>query len=149
MDRFGADLQKLFLERGNRFPRVVVAQMALRLIDSLHYLHDNRYVHADIKAANILLPFSKAAKQPPVKTVYLVDFGLTAKYADSDGTHKPYKQVHALGSLFWVCVLYRMWYFSFVCVLCFVCVFFLLGPVSSCTALSICAPLPIRPQIRP
>jgi len=66
--------------------------MALRLIDSLHYLHDSRYVHADIKAANVLLPYSKAAKQPPVKTVYLVDFGLTAKFADSDGTHKPYKQ---------------------------------------------------------
>ena len=84
------------MSRGT-FSRVVVAQMALRLIDSLHYLHDSRYVHADIKAANILLPFSKAAKQPPVKTVYLVDFGLTAKYADSDGTHKPYKQV-------WLCV---------------------------------------------
>jgi len=91
MDRFGADLQRLFIERGT-FSRVCVAQMALRLIDSLHYLHDSRYVHADIKAANVLLPYSKAAKQPPVKTVYLVDFGLTAKFADSDGTHKPYKQ---------------------------------------------------------
>lgn len=41
-------------------------------------MHNRGYVHADIKAANLLLDESKDDQN---KQVYLVDFGLASKYS--------------------------------------------------------------------
>ncbi|XP_064623163.1 serine/threonine-protein kinase VRK1-like [Lineus longissimus] len=86
MERFGTDLQKLFVENGKRFPRKAVQQVALRVIDVLEYIHSKDYSHADIKAANLLLGY----KNP--NQVFLVDFGLAARYRQSNGTHNVYKE---------------------------------------------------------
>ena len=39
-------------------------------------MHENEYVHADVKAANLLLGRNKATQDQ----VYLVDFGLASRY---------------------------------------------------------------------
>uniref|UniRef100_A0A8B9J3W3 non-specific serine/threonine protein kinase n=1 Tax=Astyanax mexicanus TaxID=7994 RepID=A0A8B9J3W3_ASTMX len=85
MDRFGTDLQKLFEEGGKRFPRKLVLQLGLKLLDILEYIHDHEYVHADIKASNLLLSY----KNP--NQVYLVDYGLAYRYSP-DGVPKEYKE---------------------------------------------------------
>ncbi|MBN3294851.1 VRK1 kinase, partial [Amia calva] len=85
MDRFGSDLQKMFEENGKRFPRKTVLQLGLRLLDILEYIHEHEYVHADIKASNLLL----SHKNP--NQVYLVDYGLAYRYSP-EGVMKDYKE---------------------------------------------------------
>lgn len=89
MERFSTDLQKIFEAAGKQFSKQTVFALALRMLDALEYLHENCYIHADIKASNCLLGYH-AGKTDSDK-VYLVDFGLAAKY-QSDGTHRPYKE---------------------------------------------------------
>ncbi|MCJ8737197.1 hypothetical protein PDJAM_G00021290 [Pangasius djambal] len=85
MDRFGTDLQKKFEEGDKRFPRKLVLQLGLRLLDILEYIHEHEYVHADIKASNLLL----SHKNP--NQVYLVDYGLAYRYSP-EGVPKEYKE---------------------------------------------------------
>ncbi|KAH3854374.1 hypothetical protein DPMN_096915 [Dreissena polymorpha] len=89
MQRFGTDLQLIFEGAGKQFSKQTVFALALRLIDALEYLHDNHYVHADVKAANCLLGYKNGKVEADV--VFLVDYGLAFKYAP-DGDHKPYKE---------------------------------------------------------
>ena len=89
MQRFGRDLQSIFEGAGKKFEKQTVYGLALRLIDALEFLHDNGYVHADIKASNCLLGFH--AGKVETDKVYLVDFGLATKYAP-DNNHKVYKE---------------------------------------------------------
>uniref|UniRef100_A0AAR2J818 non-specific serine/threonine protein kinase n=1 Tax=Pygocentrus nattereri TaxID=42514 RepID=A0AAR2J818_PYGNA len=85
MDRFGTDLQKKFEQGGKRFPRKLVLQLGLKLLDILEYIHAHEYVHADIKASNLLL----SHKNP--NQVYLVDYGLAYRFSP-DGVPKEYKE---------------------------------------------------------
>ncbi|KAK0131702.1 Serine/threonine-protein kinase VRK1 [Merluccius polli] len=85
MDRFGTDLQKKFEEAGKKFSRKLVLQLGLRLLDVLEYIHDHEYVHADIKASNLLLSHGDPHQ------VYLVDYGLAYRYCP-EGVLKEYKE---------------------------------------------------------
>ncbi|XP_068451637.1 serine/threonine-protein kinase VRK1 isoform X2 [Clinocottus analis] len=85
IDRLGTDLQKKFEECGKRFTRKLVLQLGLRLLDVLEYIHEHEYVHADIKASNLMLSY----KDP--NQVYLVDYGLAYRYAP-DSVLKEYKE---------------------------------------------------------
>ncbi|KAM6968470.1 serine/threonine-protein kinase VRK1 [Tautogolabrus adspersus] len=85
IDRLGTDLQKKFEESGKRFPRKLVLQLGLRLLDTLEYIHEHEYVHADIKASNLMLSHSDPNQ------VYLVDYGLAYRYAP-DSVPKEYKE---------------------------------------------------------
>ncbi|XP_070698451.1 LOW QUALITY PROTEIN: serine/threonine-protein kinase VRK1 [Pempheris klunzingeri] len=85
IDRLGTDLQKKFEECGRRFPRKLVLQLGLRLLDILEYIHDHEYVHADIKASNLMLSHTDPNQ------VYLVDYGLAYRYAPG-GVLKEYKE---------------------------------------------------------
>uniref|UniRef100_A0A672YFQ8 non-specific serine/threonine protein kinase n=1 Tax=Sphaeramia orbicularis TaxID=375764 RepID=A0A672YFQ8_9TELE len=85
IDRLGSDLQKKFEECGRRFSRKLVLQLGLRLLDILEYIHEHEYVHADIKASNLMLSHSDPNQ------VYLVDYGLAYRYSP-DGVLKEYKE---------------------------------------------------------
>uniref|UniRef100_A0A8C6NUP6 non-specific serine/threonine protein kinase n=1 Tax=Nothobranchius furzeri TaxID=105023 RepID=A0A8C6NUP6_NOTFU len=85
IDRLGTDLQKKFEECGRRFPRKLVLQLGLRLLDVLEFIHEHEYVHADVKASNLLLSHGDPNQ------VYLVDYGLAYRYAP-DGVLKEYKE---------------------------------------------------------
>uniref|UniRef100_A0A668T5T3 non-specific serine/threonine protein kinase n=1 Tax=Oreochromis aureus TaxID=47969 RepID=A0A668T5T3_OREAU len=85
IDRLGTDLQKKFEECGRRFPRKLVLQLGLRLLDTLEYIHEHEYVHADVKASNLMLSHSDPNQ------VYLVDYGLAYRYAP-EGRPKEYKE---------------------------------------------------------
>lgn len=86
IQRFGTDLQKIFEENGKRFGVKTVLQLGLRILDVLEYIHENEYVHADIKAANLLVGYKKGK---PNNEIYLVDYGLVYRYCPG-GKHKEY-----------------------------------------------------------
>ncbi|XP_068183576.1 serine/threonine-protein kinase VRK1-like [Antennarius striatus] len=85
MDRLGIDLQKVCENNGGRLKAAMVLQLGVRLVDILEYIHDNEYVHADIKAANLMLGY----RDP--EQVYLADYGLSYRYFPN-GVHKEYKE---------------------------------------------------------
>jgi len=82
MDRFGKDLQKIFLTGKRLFTPKVTYNLALKVIDVLEFIHSKGYCHNDIKAQNMLLGFGRTKEND----VYLVDFGLASKY-QKDGVH--------------------------------------------------------------
>ncbi|KAJ8014117.1 hypothetical protein DPEC_G00036920 [Dallia pectoralis] len=85
MDRLGSDLQKVCDRNSGRLKKRTVLQLGRDLLDMLEYIHDNEYVHADIKAANLMLGHTDPDK------VYLADYGLSYRYSP-DGVHKEYKE---------------------------------------------------------
>uniref|UniRef100_A0A8D0A9R9 non-specific serine/threonine protein kinase n=1 Tax=Sander lucioperca TaxID=283035 RepID=A0A8D0A9R9_SANLU len=85
MDRLGTDLQKVCEHNGGRLKTATVLQLGRGLVDVLEYIHENEYVHADIKAANLML----GCRDP--EQVYLADYGLSYRYCP-DGVHKEYKE---------------------------------------------------------
>lgn len=87
ISRFGTDVEKLYTENGSIFPEMTVYSLGLRIVDVLEYLHDSDYVHADIKASNLMLGYKKGE----TSKVYLLDYGLAYKYKPG-GTHVAYKE---------------------------------------------------------
>ncbi|KAH6926960.1 hypothetical protein HPB50_024297 [Hyalomma asiaticum] len=87
MDRFGEDLQKILDRQGKTLPLKTAFSLGMRVIDVLEYVHSYDYIHADVKASNLLLGFGKGNENK----VYLVDFGLACRYTQN-GKHKEYKE---------------------------------------------------------
>ena len=90
MPRLGTDLQKLLQECGGRFSPKTTYEFGLRILDALQFIHENGYVHADIKASNILLGFSEG--HDVANEIYLVDYGLAYRYF-VNGKHREYEEV--------------------------------------------------------
>ncbi|XP_037987391.1 serine/threonine-protein kinase VRK2 isoform X3 [Motacilla alba alba] len=85
MERLGQDLQRVFEDCGSKFKKEIVLQLGARMLDTLEYIHENEYVHGDIKAANLLLGYSNPHE------VYLADYGLCYRYCPN-GNHKQYQE---------------------------------------------------------
>ncbi|XP_055980307.1 serine/threonine-protein kinase VRK2 [Sorex fumeus] len=84
MERLGIDLQKIS-DRNGTFKKSTVLQLGIRMLDVLEYIHENEYVHGDIKAANLLLGYKNPDR------VYLADYGLSYRYCPN-GNHKQYQE---------------------------------------------------------
>ncbi|XP_077189447.1 serine/threonine-protein kinase VRK2 isoform X2 [Paroedura picta] len=85
MERLGEDLQTTFERKGKRFDKGTVLQIGVRMLDILEYIHENEYVHGDIKAANLLFGYRNPHE------VYLADYGLAYRYCPN-GNHKEYRE---------------------------------------------------------
>lgn len=101
MQRFGEDLQKKLAENNNTFALKTAYTIASKVIDILEYIHSFGYIHADIKASNLLLGRSRAPtpkgkgileSQGFHSEVWLVDFGLAEKYQNGEGKHREYEE---------------------------------------------------------
>ncbi|KAL4694634.1 hypothetical protein H8957_002273 [Semnopithecus entellus] len=84
IERLGIDLQKISGQNG-AFKKSTVLQLGIRMLDVLEYIHENEYVHGDIKAANLLLGYRNPDR------VYLADYGLSYRYCPN-GNHKQYQE---------------------------------------------------------
>lgn len=87
MDRFGEDLQKILDRQGKTLPLKTAFGLGMRVIDVLEYVHSHDYIHADVKASNLLLGYGRGNENK----VFLVDFGLACRYTQN-GKHKEYKE---------------------------------------------------------
>ncbi|XP_022212630.2 nucleosomal histone kinase 1 [Drosophila obscura] len=89
MPRYGNDISKFLKENDKRLPEGTVYRLALQMLDVYQFMHSTGYVHADLKAANILLGMGKAG----AAQAYLVDFGLASHFITGDFKPDP-KKMH-------------------------------------------------------
>lgn len=86
MERFGSDLQRILdNSAGGRFTDKTVCEVALQVVDALQYMHEQGYVHKDVKASNLLVGLGMEGQHK----VHLVDFGLCSRYTIGN-IHKQY-----------------------------------------------------------
>lgn len=73
------------------FSQECIVNIGLKLIDLLEKLHMKGYIHGDIKPDNIMIGNYK--KDPTLKSkIYLIDFGISQRYLDSNNNHVKFKQ---------------------------------------------------------
>lgn len=89
MPRYGSDISKFYIQNGKRLPEVTVYRLAIQMLDVYEFIHSTGYIHADLKAANILLGMGKGGGSQ----AYLVDFGLASHYTTGDFKPDP-KKMH-------------------------------------------------------
>lgn len=86
LQRFGDDVQKVWMRAKQRFDMNTAFNIALKVIDTLEFIHSHGYVHADIKASNLLLSLESKDE------IYLIDYGLVERFYNKDGTHREYAE---------------------------------------------------------
>lgn len=89
MPRYGTDVSKHFISNGRKLPEGTCYRLALQMLDVYEFIHGSGYVHADLKAANILLGYGPKQQNQ----AYLVDFGLASHYTTKDFKPDP-KKMH-------------------------------------------------------
>uniref|UniRef100_A0A4W3JT35 non-specific serine/threonine protein kinase n=1 Tax=Callorhinchus milii TaxID=7868 RepID=A0A4W3JT35_CALMI len=82
---FGKNLQTILEESKKPLSEKAVLQLSYRMIDVLEYIHENEYVHGDIKAENIYVNPSD------LKQVYLVGYYFAFRYCPG-GKHVEYRE---------------------------------------------------------
>jgi len=86
MELLGPDVYALMKTMGKLSVRTVILT-ALQTLRTVKGIHEQGYLHLDIKPDNVLLKRKKTACQ-----CYLVDFGLALKYACSGGHYSYHEQ---------------------------------------------------------
>ncbi len=74
MPRYGIDVESIRVREGGRLTPQSVFATSRACSDALRYMHDQNYVHGDLKAENLLL-----ADNEDFSRVVLVDFGLAKR----------------------------------------------------------------------
>ena len=81
MELLGQNLEDLFSYCTKNFTLKTILMITIQLIERIKHVHDNNYVHRDIKPQNFLV-----GKDNTEKTIYILDFGLAKRYRD-EHTH--------------------------------------------------------------
>ena len=61
----------------------------MQLIDRFKVLHELGYVHLDLKPENITLQTDNLLR-PESSIICLIDFGISRRYLNNDGSHKKF-----------------------------------------------------------
>ena len=82
--------------RANKFSIQCMLQTGIQVTKALKEIHENGYLHLDVKPNNILTAhdFSNGSKmiskiEGLVKNVFLIDYGISERYLDNNGKHLP------------------------------------------------------------
>lgn len=82
MTLLGENIEDLFNLCKKKFQLVTIVKLAIDMIELLRRFHQEGYIHRDIKPENFM--FGKANNEDDL---FLIDFGLSKKYLNEDGTH--------------------------------------------------------------
>lgn len=86
VDLLGPSLEDMFNLCKRRFSLKTVLMLADQLLQRIEFIHQNDYIHRDVKPDNFLVGAGKKAS-----TVYVIDFGLAKRYRDpKTHQHIPY-----------------------------------------------------------
>ncbi|XP_033898184.3 inactive serine/threonine-protein kinase VRK3-like isoform X1 [Acipenser ruthenus] len=86
LPNMGVTLQSIMGENGASLSERAVFQVACRILDVLEYIHDNEYVHADIRAENVYVD------PTDLKQVHLAGYCYAFRYSPS-GNHVEYREL--------------------------------------------------------
>lgn len=91
IDLLGPSLEELFQRCGKKFDLKTTVIVGLQILDRLEHMHRNKFIHRDIKPENFLIGTYQNCDK-----IYAIDFGLSKKYIQKDGTHMTYKDNKSL-----------------------------------------------------
>lgn len=92
MDLLGPSLEDLFNFCNRKFTLKTVLLLAEQMLARIKFIHEQNYIHRDIKPDNFLMGLGKQGN-----LVYLIDFGLAKQYCDPiTKKHIPYRENKSL-----------------------------------------------------
>lgn len=83
MDLLGPSLESIVSTR-KKFGLKTITYIAIRMIDTIKYIHSCGYIHRDIKPDNFVVGYEDKKK------LYCIDFGLAKRYLRKNGEHLPF-----------------------------------------------------------
>jgi len=92
IELLGQSLESLFSQCGRKFSLKTVLMLCEQTITRVEYLHENNFLHRDIKPDNFLVGIGARSH-----VVYMIDLGLAKKYkSTSTQQHIPYREGKSL-----------------------------------------------------
>lgn len=85
MDLLGPSLEFIVSKR-KKFGMKTVIFLAMKMIDTIKYIHSCGYIHRDIKPDNLVVGYDDQKK------LYCIDFGLAKRYIRKNGDHVSFLQ---------------------------------------------------------
>lgn len=91
MNLLGPNLEKIYKFCNNTFSIKTIMMMAIDMISLIERLHNKGILHRDIKPENFVVGSQDSSSQ-----IFLIDFGLSKQYKNSEGQHILPKECNGL-----------------------------------------------------
>ena len=91
LEQLGPSAHDLLKRRKKLFSIKCVLSIGLQILDLLEKLHDQGFLHGDLKPDNVLT--GNSAKNPNWASIlYLIDFGFAQRFKNKEGEHVELKE---------------------------------------------------------